>query len=121
MNNDALVGDLNANYRHSAKARGLSWDIERHEFACLIKSPCFYCGANPSSKKTKWSPRQHSQISLAWNGIDRIDNQKGYDRDNCVSCCKRCNRMKMDQSLEEFFERVSRIYNIHIQPNRGEL
>lgn len=45
------------------------------------------------------------------NGIDRIDSTKGYSADNCVPCCSKCNRMKLDHSIEDFKNHISKIYN----------
>lgn len=44
------------------------------------------------------------------NGIDRINSNKGYEKDNCVSCCPICNRMKLDLSLEDFYAHIEKIY-----------
>jgi hypothetical protein len=36
-----------------------------------------------------------------YNGIDRIDNTKGYTSGNCLACCIRCNKLKGKLSLAE--------------------
>jgi hypothetical protein len=36
------------------------------------------------------------------NGIDRINNNRGYEEGNVVSCCKTCNRAKDILSVDEF-------------------
>jgi hypothetical protein len=36
------------------------------------------------------------------NGIDRVDNTKGYSVDNCVPCCRRCNVAKADMTPDQF-------------------
>ena len=38
-------------------------------------------------------------------GIDRINSQKSYTISNCVSCCKTCNVMKLNFSVEDFLEK----------------
>jgi 5-methylcytosine-specific restriction endonuclease McrA len=43
------------------------------------------------------------------NGIDRIDSNKGYTMDNCVSCCWTCNRMKGNMTQQNFLEHISKI------------
>jgi 5-methylcytosine-specific restriction endonuclease McrA len=45
------------------------------------------------------------------SGIDRIDNTLGYNIENCVSCCKDCNRAKSDKTLNEFKEWITNLYN----------
>jgi hypothetical protein len=66
----------------------LSKTIEKREKECtltkeqyfeLIQKNCTYCN-------------YYNEDEI--NGIDRLDNNKGYILDNCVSCCKHCNRMK---------------------------
>jgi hypothetical protein len=39
-----------------------------------------------------------------FNGIDRVDNSKGYILGNCVPCCSWCNRAKADGTLAKFMD-----------------
>jgi hypothetical protein len=48
-----------------------------------------------------------------YNGIDRIDNARGYERDNIVPCCKFCNRAKSAMPQKEFIDLVRRIAARH--------
>jgi hypothetical protein len=84
-------------YRRSAVDRGLAWGLADDLFESLIGSPCFYCGVPPSESKN------------GHNGIDRIDSKAGYDPDNVVACCTRCNAMKMGLTREAFIEHAIRI------------
>lgn len=43
------------------------------------------------------------------NGIDRVDNTKGYSIDNCVAACRRCNVAKADMTPDQFREWVLRV------------
>ena len=58
--------------------------ISKEDFEAMSALCCHYCG--------KDGP----------NGIDRIDNQIGYIKENCVPACKHCNYVKGDLSLEDF-------------------
>ena len=58
--------------------------ITEEEFKTLSEQECYYCG--------KEGP----------NGIDRVDNTRGYKKDNCVPCCKHCNYVKGDLSKSDF-------------------
>ncbi|HEC67150.1 MAG TPA: hypothetical protein ENI23_17875 [bacterium] len=42
-------------------------------------------------------------------GLDRVDNKKGYELENCVPCCKICNSMKMTMDKDEFLKHIKRI------------
>ena len=55
----------------------------------LFESKCNYCNR-----------------IIGYNGIDRIDSSKSYDKSNCVSCCKNCNFMKSVKSIDEFINTV---------------
>jgi hypothetical protein len=68
-------------------------DIQIYNF--MIQE-CYYCGI-----QSEWPAGR--------NGIDRIDSNKDYSVDNCVSCCIICNRAKSDKTVEEFMEWVQRI------------
>jgi hypothetical protein len=49
-------------------------------------------------------------------GIDRTNNKLGYTKENCVSCCEKCNIMKKKYSSTEFLEGIKRIYeHLHLE------
>jgi hypothetical protein len=85
-------------YRYEAKDRGVSFDLTKEEFFVLTKRLCFYCGAEPSQLKQG----KRDNGPYVYNGVDRKDSSVGYTTDNCVSCCKRCNFMKLEMSVEDF-------------------
>lgn len=62
-----------------AAKRGLSMGLQAADFKELIISPCYYCG-------------HHTANEI--NGVDRVNNDIGYEKPNCVSCCETCNMMK---------------------------
>jgi hypothetical protein len=96
-------------YRKSASHRHLEFSLDEQTFKTLISGNCFYCGASPNSIITK----RALNGNLIYNGIDRLDNTKGYIVDNCVTCCIQCNRAKHTTSKEEFLNMVERIYLRH--------
>jgi hypothetical protein len=93
-------------YKFSAKRRGHEFEITKEEFLELVKQDCFYCGEPP-----KQIARKDSKYPLTYNGIDRIDNSKGYIKGNIVPCCGVCNKMKLEMSVDEFKDRMKRILN----------
>ena len=89
-----------AKYIDGAKRRNLEWHLEHSQLMTLFKSDCNYCGNKPA------------QIyhGFVFNGIDRIDNTKGYLSNNVVSCCGICNQGKSDMSLDQFYDWINRIH-----------
>lgn len=81
-------------YKRTAKSKNNIFSINREEFLKLILGNCFYCGIIPS-REIKYKTSVFKR-----NGIDRIDNSKGYILSNCVSCCKDCNFKKSNVSLD---------------------
>ena len=54
---------------------------------------------------------------LAYNGLDRVDNSRGYEPSNVVPCCRRCNRAKDDMSSQEFMKWLGQAYlTTHPEP-----
>lgn len=94
-------------YKNQANARGLKFNLSLSEFDGLTKGNCFYCGNPPSQKAVAKGCNGH----FIYNGIDRLDNNKGYYLKNCAPCCRRCNRAKDVMSLEEFHLWITKVYN----------
>ena len=85
-------------YQASSKKRGLEFSISKEEFDReTTAGRCHYC-FRPSS----------TEYHL---GIDRVSNIGGYSRNNIVSCCARCNRMKSCKTRSEFISLCTNIYN----------
>lgn len=92
-------------YKRGAEERGLEYNLTLDEFGHITKQNCFYCGLEP--KQVNRIPTLNGDY--VYNGIDRIDSNIGYTKENCVPCCKRCNYAKRDATQEEFFEWISRL------------
>lgn len=74
-------------YQKNARERDVDFNIDYDTFADLINSDCYYCGAD----KGKYT-----------NGVDRVDNNIGYEYDNIVTACSMCNKMKNTLSESKF-------------------
>lgn len=83
-------------YRRTAEKKGLSFDLTRDGFVNLIYQDCHYCGRPPSNNVKKIKKKYCPPMELVYNGVDRVDNLKGYEIDNVVPCCRECNTMKHD-------------------------
>ena len=93
-------------YQQQAKKRGLLWKLPIKRFLFLTASKCHYCGILPVS--TAWAEQPRLKGNK-YNGIDRVSNDLGYTRKNCVPCCINCNRAKSSLSKRDFFALVRRI------------
>lgn len=96
---------LYRDYKNSAKKRELSFELTKEDFSFLTKMNCFYCGVEPKQIIRK---ERHNGIYI-YNGIDRIDSDRGYTIDNVVPCCGRCNKMKLDMTTLEFLGHIKEI------------
>lgn len=93
-------------YERDAKKRGLKFLITDVLFDSLLKGLCHYCGAEPTN--TVSSEHRRMNGSFVYNGIDRKDNASDYTEENCVSCCKHCNRAKRAMSYDDFISWLTR-------------
>ena len=76
-------------YRSNCKAKGREFALSFEDVAILVSSPCFYFGT-----EAIWTPTGGDLFSSDltpdtvgnWNGIDRIDNARGYTHGNVLPC-----------------------------------
>ena len=92
-------------YKDSASIRGLSFSLSDEEVKTFIFHNCHYCGSEPLNTK------KNSRVEVKYNGIDRVDNTKGYTIKNSVPCCKKCNSAKGKLSIDEFNNWIINLYN----------
>lgn len=93
-------------YKRSARERKLEFNLTKDEFFKLTNENCFYCNSYPSNV----SKSKNNTGDYIYNGIDRVDNNLGYIKNNCITCCKKCNYAKHDMTLDEFKVLIYRIY-----------
>jgi hypothetical protein len=104
----AAFNRLVHDYRQGAEKRGLSWELTDEQASGFFKGNCTYCGIQPLQKfKGDWGKSYNGLFY--YNGIDRKDNTVGYLPENCVSCCKICNRSKHSLPQEEFEGWIGRV------------
>ena len=88
------LGNLEASYKYHIQGslkRGYGdFEILFEDFKVIVTSPCHYC------KQIKENEA---------NGIDRVNNDLGYTKENCVAACWKCNRMKHFYHPEFFMEK----------------
>lgn len=91
-------------YKSGAKSRKLEFSLSEEQIWELLRENCLYCGVPP--KEVKFV----GKAGFLANGLDRLDNCKGYTVENTVPCCKICNSMKSKMSVEEFKQHIERIH-----------
>jgi hypothetical protein len=88
--------NLNYNsYKKRANIKEIHFELNEEIFYNIIENDCYICGKSISDNHV--------------NGIDRIDNTKGYLLNNIESCCGECNYMKSNLNLGDFFEKLRKI------------
>lgn len=88
-------------YQRGATKRSLEFTLTFPIFQQLVQDKCYYC---------------HHKIDSEVNGIDRIDNSKGYTPDNCVTCCEMCNIMKGPYNQLYFLQKCAYISSQTLPP-----
>lgn len=80
-------------YTYGAKQRKYNWNLTFEQaVGLLFQARCWYCGD------------KYDKL-----GIDRIDNNTGYEPNNVVSCCTMCNRIKNNYDLEILNKHLSKM------------
>ena len=102
----ASANERYAAYRSGAKRRGLEFCLSKEEFLDIVTRPCIYCGAERTQIQRKNDKRRNG--SFEYTGIDRYDTTKGYTVENCVPCCTKCNRIKLDMEAGEMLEQLKK-------------
>lgn len=101
--NDIALNGLVYEYKIGAKRRNLEFELTHEQVKKISSENCYYCNTPPFCIK------KVNKHSITYNGIDRIDNKKGYTMDNVVTCCKICNTAKHDLSYIDFINWVMKI------------
>ena len=87
-----------ASYRSRAAKKELDFFITHDDYKTIINQVCYLCGKLATDAHT--------------NGIDRLDNKRGYALDNCRACCRECNHMKKDYELDVLLGKMERIQDV---------
>lgn len=111
-NKEACKNTLFLALRARATRRKIPFLLERNEVDHLTQQPCHYCGALSSSVQRV----SFNEDELAYNGIDRVDNSKGYELTNVVPCCKLCNQAKNSLTVDEFVSWVRKVNEYFVNP-----
>ena len=93
----SAFNEVFSSYRKNARRDNREFNIDEDKFYILTQSNCFYCGVKPSRLKKSFD-------ELYYNGVDRLDNTRGYEENNVVPCCWNCNVLKGTRHKDEFID-----------------
>lgn len=82
-------------YQRSAIKRNIQFSIDIDDFEELVNSHCYYCDEYNTERVI---------------GLDRLDSSKGYSIKNVVPCCADCNMMKCNIPVDQFINKIKKIY-----------
>jgi|ERR1035437_66929 hypothetical protein len=109
---------------HKAQAnfKNIEWDLTYNEAILLLKSNCHYCGRKPNKSYNLYNGRRKflehkNKYEILCNGIDRIDSNIGYIKNNVVPCCKICNFAKNDLPYDKFIFWITDLIKYRINEN----
>lgn len=106
----ASARQLYRKYKQKAVEYNRTFDIPFEDFMRITSQICYLCGRPPAQTvKNKYNSNGH----YIYNGLDRVDNSIGYTISNVLPCCKYCNSMKSNHSLEEFKKMIKQILKYH--------
>jgi len=94
-------------YKKAAEDRGYVFNLSKDQVKRLVLANCYYCNSIPLNKKYNDHKKHYS---INYNGIDRLDNNIGYEIDNVVTACKYCNQAKHTMTATYFKEVLNRIF-----------
>lgn len=109
-------------YIQNNKKRGHLFELSLEQFIQLCSGNCFYCERPPVENKTYYNhmtkkakfkdiPSDTKHRIIFTNGIDRIDSSQGYKLSNVRTCCRQCNKAKLDYPEKDFLDWVKQVYH----------
>jgi hypothetical protein len=106
---DAVRHMLFNQYKRSAKRgnRNYDFNLSFDQFVDLLEAPCSCCNrikANTISYNKK-------SLYYSYNGVDRINNELGYELSNVQTLCGLCNWAKRNLDSDVFSDWILSIAN----------
>lgn len=117
-------------YKNGAKRRGYIWQLTDEQAISIAGQDCGYCGTPPQlndiGKRSYLSSVRFNELDfdseyadkkiIFSNGIDRVQNDKGYTQENVVACCTICNVAKAALTQHEWANWALR-FSLHTLSN----
>ena len=88
--------------RYRASKKGYSHDLTHKQLETKLGETCYYCDVEFNYQGSRRSKERSPTI-------DRINRDEGYQDNNIVVCCHRCNAIKSDATCEELEQLACRL------------
>jgi len=88
--------------RQKCKKKSPDYDLTDQQIHDFMFGSCAYCGVEGTTERRL--------------GIDRVDSSAGYIKENCVSSCWTCNKIKSTMTIQELTTHLKKML-----PKLGEL
>jgi hypothetical protein len=105
---NATVLGLLKSYKNNAIKRNLEFTLGFEDAVHLFNQNCYFCGLEPNQLRK--GRAIDGSNDFIYNGIDRLESDKGYVIGNVVSCCKVCNFAKRLMNEHEFRGWIEKVY-----------
>ena len=96
---DHCASDYNR-YKKNACDKNLQFKLTCEEFVVITSHKCYLCD------------KESNEYNI--NGVDRVNNTKGYIHKNVLTCCAECNYMK---HINDIFKFIKKLYKVYIEKN----
>ena len=106
----------------AARARKLQWSLTDDAAFVFMAQPCYWCGrekVNQMQGGLRPDGTSRYRGAFRYNGLDRLDNGKGYVLGNVVACCGRCNRSRGALLTHDFIEMCVAVAARHMDRASG--
>jgi hypothetical protein len=100
-NRDGYASSFKRLYRRRKKdaaTHGREFSLNMEDFYYLTSQPCYLCATPPSQIFDK-----RVKKSYIYNGLDRMDCDKGYTLSNVRPCCKKHNYLRGNLSYQDLY------------------
>jgi hypothetical protein len=104
-------------YKNKCKRKGILFEPTFEDFVKITSLNCYYCDSPPQHEYSEVfksgvrAGKKKVNGTYKYNGVDRIDSNNGYTKENMYPCCRHCNVAKLDRTKEDFYLWVEKLYN----------
>lgn len=103
-NYDKAILSIYKSYKKRAKNNNKGFTLSLRGFKRFVEANCVYCESPPSNTLT------YGELTIKYNGIDRINSEDGYVEGNICTACFVCNRAKGNMGHVAFLNHIDKMY-----------